>query len=190
MIRSELCAVAGLTVADFNALFRSGDLPFETNLADEIKDQQGRIWSNFTLDHATLLLAAGQLTSAGLTWREAAALLREPRSPVARSLGAPAASYCVARAEFMREGGGAPSQRPGFTVYGGSLADIVATAQAEVAQYNRHNARNEHQRIALVSLVATDLTRARRAARARIEELGMAPEQMLRIDPDGIPSTP
>lgn len=108
MIRSELCAVAGLTVADFNALFRSGDLPFETNLPEKIIERQGRVWSNVTLEHATLSLSAGQLTSAGLIWREAAALLKEPRSPVARSLGAPAASYCVARVEFMREGGGPP----------------------------------------------------------------------------------
>jgi hypothetical protein len=184
VIRSEVCALAGLSVSEFNALLRSGDLPFDTSLSGEVHDAQGRTWSNLTLDHAALLLAAQQLVSAGLSWSEACAILREPRAPVPRLSSAPAGSYCVARAEFMREGGGEPDYRSRFTVYGGPLLDIVADVQTEVKQYNQGSARTAHQKIALTSLVAADLTRARRVAAARAEEIGIAPDQALRVDPE------
>jgi broad specificity phosphatase PhoE len=53
-----------------------------------------------------------------------------------------------------------------------------------VKQYNQGSARTAHQKIALASLVAADLTRARRVAAARAEEIGIAPDQALRVDPD------
>jgi broad specificity phosphatase PhoE len=60
----------------------------------------------------------------------------------------------------------------------------VAAAQTAVKQYNQQSARTAHQKIALTSLVTSDLTRARRVAAARAEELGVSPEQALRIDPE------
>jgi hypothetical protein len=179
-----LCAITGLSVADLNAHLRSGEVPFEPRGLGEIKDEQGRIWSNFTLDNATHLLAAQQLTSAGLSWSEAVAILKEPRAPVPRRAPHQAASYYVVRAEFMREGGGEPNFRPRFAVCGGPLSDIVAAVEADLEQYNRQSARTAHQKISVSSLVATDLVRARRVAAARAEELGIAPEQALRVDPD------
>jgi hypothetical protein len=183
VIRSELCALTGLSVAEFNALLRSGDLPFDTSESGEVRDEQGRTRSNFTLDHVANLLAAGQFTSAGLSWSEACAILREPRAPVARLSSAPAGSYYVARAEFLREGGGEPDYRSRFNVYGEPLLDIVAAAQTAVKQYNQQSARTAHQKIALTSLVTSDLTRARRMAAARAEEIGIFPEPALRVDP-------
>ncbi len=184
MIRSELCAIAGMRVADFNARLRSGEVPFEPRLSGEIRDPQGRIWSNFSIDQAAYLLAAQQLASAGLSWSEAAAILREPPVPVPRRASLQAGSYCVARVEFMREGGGEPNYRPRFTVYGGPLSDIVTAAQAEIEQYNRQSAHNPFQRISFTSLVAADLARARRVATARAEEMGLVGDQVLRVDPE------
>jgi hypothetical protein len=184
LIRSELCALVGMSVAEFNTALSVGDLPFEAHLSGEMRDEQGRVRSNFTLDHATLLLAMRQLVSGGLSWSEAAVILREPRVPIHRTSGTAGGSYCVARAEFMREGGGEPRMAPRFIIYGGPLPDIVAAADAEVKAYNRHHAHTAYEKIALTSLVATDLTRARRVASARAEELGLAPQQTLRIDPD------
>jgi hypothetical protein len=60
----------------------------------------------------------------------------------------------------------------------------VAAAEAEVKRHNRPHARTAYDKIALTSLVATDLTRARRVAAARAEEMGLAPHQSLRADPD------
>jgi len=57
MIRSELCAVVGLSVPEFNAHLAAGDLPFETVGAREVRDARGRVWANFNLNHAALLLA-------------------------------------------------------------------------------------------------------------------------------------
>ena len=179
-----MCALAGLSVGEFNTLLRSGDLPFDTSLSGEIRDEQGRIWSNFTLDQATHLLAASQLTSAGLSWSEAVVILKEPRVPVPRRKPTGADGYHVARVEFLREGGGEPNFRPRFAVYGGPLLDIVAAAQTEVKQYNQQSARTAYEKIALTSLVTSDLTRARRVAAARVEEMGIASEQVLRIDPE------
>jgi hypothetical protein len=173
-----------MSVAEFNVALGAGDLPFEAHSSGEVRDEQGQVRSNFTLDHAALVLATQQLVSAGLNWREAAALLREPRAPVPRASAAPAGGYCVARAEFMHEGGGEPRSAPRFIIYGGPLLDIVVAADAAVRRYNQHTARTAYDKIALTSLVATDLTRARRVTSARAEELGLAPQQSLRIDPD------
>ena len=191
MIRSELCALARMSVPVFNAHLRSGDLPFETGGPGEVRDREGRVWANFGLHHAAALLAAEQLVAAGLSWREAAWTLREPRVPVPRSAAAPRGEHFVARAEFERDGGGAPEFRPRVTVYAGPLGDIVLAARREVESYNRQSARTAWQRISLSALVACDLTRARRVAEARAEEMGLAPEQVLRLDPDaelGLPS--
>jgi hypothetical protein len=111
-----------MSVADFNAALSAGELPFEAHHSGEMRDERGRVRSNFTLDQAALLFATQQLVSAGLSWCEAAALLREPRVPVPRTSGAPVGIYCVARAEFMREGGGEPRLGPRFIVYGGRLS--------------------------------------------------------------------
>jgi broad specificity phosphatase PhoE len=51
-------------------------------------------------------------------------------------------------------------------------------------RYIQRYARTAYEKIALTSLVATDLRRARRVASARAEELGLAPQQSLRVDPD------
>ena len=186
MIRSELCTLARMSVADFNAYLAGGELPFETT-GGEIRDAQGRVWSNFGLPHAVALLAAQQLVAAGLNWREAAWTLREPRVPVPRSTTSPQGEHFVARAEFERDGGGAPEFRPRVTVYAGPLGDIILAVRREMESYNRQSARTSWQRISLVAFVACDLARARRVADARAEEMGLAPEQVLRVDPDADP---
>lgn len=90
----------------------------------------------------------------------------------------------MARAEFERDGGGAPEFRPRVTVYAGPLGDIILAVRREVESYNRQSARTSWQRISLSALVACDLARARRVTDARAEEMGLAPEQVLRVDPD------
>lgn len=184
MIRSELCALVGMNVPEFNAYLAAGDLPFETMGAREVRDAQGRVWANFSLNHAALLLATHQLVSAGLSWTEAAWTLREPWGPVSRSAASPPAEHFVARAEFERDGGGPPEVRPRVSVYAGPLGDIVLAARREVESYNRQSARTAWQKISLVALVACDLGRARRVAELRAEEMGLAPEQVLRMDPN------
>lgn len=184
MIRSELCAIAGMKVEEFNARLRSGDVPFEARSSGEVRDPQGRPLSNFSVDQAAYLLAVQQLASAGVGWSESVAILREPPVPVPRRASLQAGSYCIARVEFMREGGSEPNFRPRFTVYAGPLGDIVTAAQAEVERYNLVSARNAFQRISFTSLVAADLGRARRVAKARAEEMGLTGDQTLRVDPD------
>ncbi|EYD75620.1 hypothetical protein Rumeso_02707 [Rubellimicrobium mesophilum DSM 19309] len=138
----------------FNACLRAGDLPFGTE-AGEVWDAEGRLWSNFGLQHAAALLAADQLVGAGLSWREAAWTLREPRIPVPRSANARQdGSHFVARAEFLREGGGEPDFRPRYAIYSGTLHDIVAAAQRDVGAYNQGSARSAYQKIGLTALVA------------------------------------
>jgi hypothetical protein len=184
MIRSELCALVRMSVPAFNSHLQAGDVPFETDGAGEVRDANGRTWSNFGLHHATALLATHQLVGAGLNWREAAWTLREPRVPVPRSAAVPPGEHFVARAEFERDGGGAPEFRPRVTVYAGPLGDIVLAARREVESYNRQSARTAWQRISLVAFMACDLGRARRVAEARAEEMGLSPEQVLRVDPE------
>ncbi len=187
MIRSELCALVGMVVPEFNAHLTAGELPFETMGASEVRDAQGQVWANFGLNHAALLLATHQLESAGLSWTEAAWTLREPWVPVSRSPTSPQAEHFVARAQFARDGGGAPEFRPQVTVYAGPLGDIVLATRREVDSYNRQSARTAWQKISLVALVACDLARARRVAEKRADEMGLAPEQVMRIDPDAEP---
>ena len=184
MIRTELCVLAGMSVPTFNPHLSAGELPFETWGQGEVRDAEGRVWANVSLNHAALLLASHQLMSAGLSWTEAAWTLREPWVPVPRSATSPPGEHFVARAQFARDGGGAPEVRPQVTVYAGPLGDIILAARREVASYNRQSARTAWQRISLVALVACDLGRARRVAEKRADEMGLAPEQVMRIDPD------
>jgi len=122
--------------------------------------------------------------SAGLSWTKATWTLREPWGLLPRSAASPPASHFVARAEFERDGSGAPEFRSHVSVYAGPLGDIVLAARREVESYNRQSARTSWQKVSLVALVACDLRRARRVAEARADEMGLAPEQMLRIGPD------
>jgi hypothetical protein len=104
--------------------------------------------------------------------------------PVPRSAASVQGEHFVLRAEFERDGGGAPEFRPRVTLYAGPLGDIVLAARREVESYNRQSARTAWQRISLSAIVACDLGRARRVAEARVEEMGLTPEQVLRVDPD------
>jgi hypothetical protein len=63
------------------------------------------------------------------------------------------------------------------------LGDIILAARREVESYNRQSARTAWQKISLVALVACDIVRVRRVAEKRADEMGLAPEQVLRIDP-------
>lgn len=80
MIRSQLCKVANIEPSTFNSHRRNGDLPFK--IEDyESQDGTGRVWARFDLFAAAALIAARKLCNQGMSWSDAARVIRTPEVP-------------------------------------------------------------------------------------------------------------
>lgn len=184
MVRSEFCALTDTSAPTFNTHRRNGDLPFKLEEV-EAKDGKGKVWSRFTLIQAALMLAARKLSaSQGVTWSEAAKILREQNTLVGGLASGghfwdhPAIH--VARAEFVNEDTGAdPAFRARFEYYQGPLDEIAAAAVGEADAYTMH--RGDVDCLAVASLVSVDVSHCWRVVCARAVELG------IKTDSDGNP---
>lgn len=187
MIRSELCAIADMSPSTFNSHRRNGDLPFEMTTR-EAKDGTGRTWSRFEIHDAALLIAARNLVATqGVTWSEAARMLRHREKifvgPMRFALenGEP---IFVAKVTFsnVRTGEAPLLLREGTSIYQGPLAEIVASAGSTVAIYNEKISRGAEQ-IEILSVAAVNLSHCYRIAIKAADMLNIdltidgAPEQ-------------
>lgn len=175
MIRSELCDIAGLAVPTFNSHRRNGNLPFVVEHA-EARDGTGKAWARFDLDHAMLLIAAqGLAASQGVTWSEAALILREkaiyaPSEKDGVRVDCRMPGFHCARVEFRSEAGDAPALRNRFGIYRGTLPWIVKEAESTVEVYNR-SVNFPSDRIVLASFVSVNLSQAWSIAQVRADQL-------------------
>ena len=173
MIRSELCAIAQMAIPTFNSNKRNGDLPFDLFFA-EAKDGAGRVWSRYDYHNAMLMIAARKLCDAqGVTWSEAAKILREKPTHVGSADIQAEPGVCRVRVEFLRCDGEESGFLKRFTVYEGKLDEVIASAQRSVEVINGRQAfASEH--IEIGSVVAVNLSTAFVMAVHRAEDLGIA----------------
>lgn len=166
MIRSHLCEIAGIKRGTFDVHRKNGDLPFSTEQF-QAQDGESRSWSNFTLDHAVALIAARQLVaSQGLTWSNAAKILREERiyvGPVGEGQHYYERSgVFLAHVEFSN---GLTNDDPQLMkrtkAYVGELAAIIDAANGEAEAYSeRRNSGKwpSKEYVAVASIAAVDLS--------------------------------
>lgn len=175
MIRSELCLVADIKPATFNSHRRNGDLPF--TLSPQVADEdEGRAWSRFDIYDAALLIAAKNLAAGqGVSWSEAARILREAATHLGSDFDGRRQSFRdpgfhCARIEFRCEDGHEPNLIRKHHVVRGSLADIAGYAERVVAS---HNSRQHfpHDRIAVYSIASVSLSQAWQIAVGRAQSL-------------------
>ena len=170
MIRSELCEVATIAVPTFNSHRRNGNLPFSIEQS-EAKDGTGKTWARFTRHDAMLLIAAQTLADGqGVTWSEAAKILRENaiHTDSADYRGSPGV-HC-ARFEFQTEGGEVPFMGKQFQTYRGNLSRIIASAEKTVEVHNRQS-HFASDRIAIFSMISVNLSQAWQIAERRTAQL-------------------
>lgn len=192
MIRKELCAIAGMKIPTFNSHRSNGDLPFVTEDA-EAKDGEGRSWSNFTIHDAARMLAARNLCDAhGVTWSEAARIMREPATacgPVGYgNHPSERAGIFVAQVEFANtRTNDDPQLLPRFQTYKGPLDKIIAAAQSHADAYTkrRNSGPVAHdEAVAVTSIVAVDLSHSYKIALALAEQLGIDVQADYAVEPD------
>ncbi|WP_158972427.1 hypothetical protein [Chachezhania sediminis] len=189
MIRKELCAIAGMKVPTFNSHRANGDLPFILPLS-EAEDRAGRTWSNFTIHEAARMLAARHLVDAnGVTWSEAASILREPGALCGPS--GPGHRYFdragifVAAVQFSNARTNAvPTLFPESKLYEGPLDRIISAAQADAEAYNEQRHAFGEQ-ICVVSVVSVDLSHHYRLAHGLAKQMGIALDGEYAPDPTG-----
>lgn len=175
MIRSELCLVAQIAPATFNSHRRNGDLPFKI-WPCEVSDTENRTWSRFGLYEAMMLIAARNLASGqGVSWSEAARMLREDCMHLPGIDEGPPELYRgpgfhCARIEFRCEDGHLPQLHSQFQVVRGALAEIANYAEREVAAFNRRQ-HFSRDRIAVYSTASVNLSQAWHIALARATDL-------------------
>lgn len=182
MIRSELCEVANIAVPTFNSHRRNGNLPFSIDQS-EAKDGLGRTWARFTSHEAMLLIAAQNLASAqGVTWSEAAQILRETAIHTDRDHYHSVPGVHCARVEFRTVGGEKPFLHDQFQVYRGKLSQIIEAAERTVVKFNERS-NFEADRIAVYSLISVNLSQAWYIAKQRAVHLGIDLSSDGAIDP-------
>lgn len=179
MIRSELCKVVGMSPETFNSHRRNGDLPFSGPAAGPaIKGT----WGRFSLHEAMLLIAARQMAATqGVTWSEAAAILRAPGILVGSYDGRHSTYYdnpghFVGRVAFMDDQNSAPESYvcPPFEVCRGPLPDIVAYALRR-AEFASKRAQEAKQRPVMVSsIAAVNLSHVWEIALGRARDFGIS----------------
>lgn len=158
IIRGEFCQVVGIGSPLFNAHRRTGDLPFEIRSVEEDLGT-GRRWARFSVHEAASWLAAQDLARQGVTWSEAARVLRLLQRPEA-------VTYCsarpndaiehpglfVSRVFVRREQGSVGRQLSHMKIYFGQMSEILqAISTREVS-----------------SVIATDLSYAYQLAGQRL----------------------
>lgn len=186
MIRKQFCAVVDIDLPLFDAHKRNGNLPFDPAKA-EATDGQRRRWARFTVHEAARWIAAQHLAAQGVTWSEAAAVLRESRNAThcgALGIGAnafEAPGYHVARVEFLTEGGHESDMVARFGLYAGPL-DAIARAVAERVEGINARQHFASGRIVNTSLIATNLSHAYHITRGRMRQLGIDGARDYRID--------
>lgn len=182
MIRSELCEVANIAVPTFNSHRRNGNLPFSIEQS-EAKDGTGTTWARFTCHDAMLLIAAQNLAaSQGVTWSEAAKILREKaiHTDSGNYLSVPGI-HC-ARVEFRTEGGEVPFLGKQFQVYRGNLSRIIASAEKTVEVHNDQT-HFASDRLAIFSMISVNLSQAWHIAEQRTAQLGIDLSTEGAVDP-------
>lgn len=189
MIRREFCEVVGIDSPLFDAHRRVGNLPFELATV-EAEDGQRRRWARFTVHECARWIAAQHLAAQGVTWSEAAAVLRAAgRDSVAvgpLGIGASAfetPGYCVARVEYATETGHESRHIARFEVLVGPLDAIAAAVAVKVENFNEQ-VRFASDRIVATSLIAANLSHAYHIAYARMDQLGIAHDGDGRMEPD------
>lgn len=177
MIRKELCAIVGMKVPTFATHLANGDLPFKVETSSR-EDVQGRTWSRFTAHNAMAMLAARHLVDAqGMSWSEAARMLREGPGQSCGLVG-------VGQSYFDRDGifaaqvqyantrtNEAPRSVPARKLFRGPLDKIVATALS-IAAANKEG----REEIRVVSMVSVDLSHHYQLARGLMREFGFTTE--------------
>lgn len=164
MIRSELCLLAGIKPATFNSHRLNGDLPFDIR-TKEASAGGGRTWSRFDLYDAMMLIAARNLAQGqGVSWSEAANILRDGAIYLGSGVDGQRASYRLpgfhcARIEFRCEDGSVPSLIRQFQVVRGTLGDIAAYAERVTLRYNER-AYFASDRVAVFSVATVNLSQA------------------------------
>lgn len=182
MIRSELCAIAEITAPTFNSHRRNGDLPFNIALS-EAQDGTGRTWSRFTIHDAARLIAARHLAaSQGVTWSEAARIIRaqkthggepgDPYNPEDHS------AVHIAQVEFVSWASGAQVTK---VVYQGTLSGIVAVAEARVQTITETHT----EPLSVASMVSVNFSHCLEIARQRAAAHGITLGGNGEIDPAG-----
>ncbi|MCU0903464.1 MAG: hypothetical protein MUE83_06265 [Tabrizicola sp.] len=163
MIRNQLCEIAGINAATFNSHRRNGDLPFD--LSGREVAANGRTWSRFSLYDAMLLIAAKDLASGqGVSWAEAAQMLRQPAIYTQCYIGDSRASFRspgfhCARLVFRRQDGPPHDLFRQDHVVRGTLPGIVGYAERATRRHNER-ARHVSDLVALFSLVTVNLSQA------------------------------
>lgn len=171
MRRADFCNVLGIPAPTLMTHRRNGDLPFD---AARGEDGDGkRVWVRYSRHEAAAWIAAQHLAAQGVTWSEAAAIVRGQRSAI----------YCgqrgnpwdipglhVARVEFLDERGVESALVDRFRAYAGPIDAIAREVAQIVAEFN---AGRPMFRIVCSSLVAANLSHAYAIAAARMRELGI-----------------
>ena len=180
MIRSELCKIARIEPATFNSHRRNGDLPF--NISDyEAKDGQGRVWARFDAFAAARIIAAKDLCAQGVSWSNAARILREPNMSTGGNVAIHTPGIFIGRALYALD---SETARRSFgkeeMIWQGPLSAITDCATRYADAVSRNHPREV---INLRSLIAVDLSGAYRLALLRAEQEGID------LSADGAPNS-
>lgn len=177
MIRSELCAIAGMNRETFNTHRRNGDLPFDVPQGD---DEKGS-WGRFTLHDATLMLAARRLVDMhGVQWSRAAAMLRQRplwfKVPGSGSNYFDGPGWFRVQVDFCREDGTPPESHicPAVQYCHGSLEEIAQWANRIAKLATKRHSESRYivgGEVVVVGFLAVDMSVAWRLATLRAERL-------------------
>ena len=184
MIRSKLCQIAKIAVPTFNSHRRNGNLPFVIDL-EEANDALGRVWARFDLHHAVKLIAAQNLaTGQGITWSEAAAIIRDQGIHTGNNRnGYFEPGFFCARVEYRTVDGHQPYLTAMHTVFRGALSDIAVAAEQRAVAYNER-ARFAHDKIEVYTIAAVNLSQAWHIAKGRAVEAGVEVDEVPEFDLD------
>lgn len=181
LIRSELCKVVDMNPNTFKVHRSRGDLPFDTSPHDDATDD--RNWMRYSIHDAARIIAAQALCAQGVTWKEAAEIIRSRSMGVGESklierlnparLGT-GQDLMVARLEFLTEDNKEPEFYRRHDIVDGTVEEIAGFA-ARVPQANRLKFPHSPP-FALASMVMASMTRSYAIARARMEKLGITAE--------------
>jgi len=170
MKRKTFLEIVGSTRPNFDAYKRNGTLPFALEDVEK-EDGTGRKWTRYTVHEAAKMLAAFELSgSQGVTWSQAAAILREkPDMHCGSAMPFDVPGIHVARVEYRDDHGGPPKTGPQFQIMQGPVDKI---ARAALHRCEAMNGIYHFEKIEVASIVSVDLSFAYRVAWSRAKEIG------------------